>query len=285
MKRILIFNCWLLLCPMLLQAQEAAPDSAKSPWVTHLVGGFQMTQVAFKDWAQGGENAMAWIANLDGQADYKGGISDWSTVYKFAFGQTRISDKGLRKIDDKIDVSSVYTYRMGVYVNPFVSGTLKSQFATGRKYKNDDTSIKVSRFFDPAYLTQAFGVGYQPIPQLKTRLGIGIREVITSSYRQYSDDTDTLDKRERLKVDGGIEPVVSLEWPINEDFFFSTKVEMFFAFKDMGNASLRTDHSLTAKVNKYISTSIHVQVIRDKTAGPGTQLKEALTFGLSYTFM
>jgi hypothetical protein len=251
----------------------------------------QMTQVAFKDWAQGGENSLAWITSLDGSSERVTGLSDWSTVYKLAFGQTRIADRGVRKIEDKIDLSSVYTYKLGVYINPFVSGTMKTQFATGYKYsKNpltgEDIATPVSKFFDPGYLTQAVGVGYQPITQVKTRLGIGVREVIADEYRGiYTDDPGTIDEVEGLKVDGGIEPVVEIEWPFLKDFLLTTKVEMFFAFTELDNASLRTDHSLTAKVNKYISTSLHLQIIRDDTAGPGTQIKEALTFGLSYSFL
>ena len=40
-----------------LFAEEDAPTS---PWTHQLVGGLNLTQVALKDWAQGGEDALAW---------------------------------------------------------------------------------------------------------------------------------------------------------------------------------------------------------------------------------
>ena len=48
--------------------------------------------------------------------------------YAFAYGQTKLGDKGIRKTDDRIDLSSVLTYKLGVYANQFASVTFKSQF-------------------------------------------------------------------------------------------------------------------------------------------------------------
>jgi hypothetical protein len=162
------------------------------------------SSVVFGLWVQGGQNALAYTVTLDGKSDFDAEVTNWSNSYKFAFGQTRLGDQGLRKTDDKIDLQMVFTYKLGTHVNPYVSGTLKTQFAEGLKYDKEGRGTVVSRFFDPAYLTQAAGVGYQPLPELKTRLGAAIREIVTSTYVTYSDDPATT-KIEKVKIDGGFE--------------------------------------------------------------------------------
>ena len=83
-----------------------------------LVAGLTLTQIAFTDWAQGGENALSYSLSADGKAEDDELGTNWTTLYKFAFGQTRLGDQGLRKTDDIIDLSTVFTYKIDKYLNP-----------------------------------------------------------------------------------------------------------------------------------------------------------------------
>ncbi len=42
------------------------PDSSKWGWKHSVVSGLNLTQVSVKDWAQGGEDALAWTVRLYG---------------------------------------------------------------------------------------------------------------------------------------------------------------------------------------------------------------------------
>ena len=262
-------------------AQEPAPD-ASEPWDHSLVGSVALSQVAFKDWAQGGESALAWTLNLDGNSERNTLKTIWTTSYKTAFGQTRQGDNGLRKTDDKIDLETVLAYKTGSYVNPFVSATLKTQFATGQVYDNQGIGTPVSRFFDPAYLTQSAGVGYQPHPQVKTRLGVALRETITRTFNKFSNDPATL-KTEKIKTEGGFESVTNAEWNLASNIILNGKFEVFLPFEAFGDPVLRSDTTLVMKVNRYISTNINLQIIRDLVSSPNTQIKQALSVGLNYS--
>lgn len=263
------------------QAEEATPED--TPWTHKLVGGLNLAQVALKDWAGGGDDALAWTATLSGHSDYGTERLLWINRHSMAFGQTKLGDAGIRKTDDKIDLSSTLTYVVGVYVNPYVAATLKTQFAKGYNY-TESGKVDISQFFDPAYLTQTAGVGYRPWPQLKTRAGLGLREIITRDYNSYADDEDTA-KIERVMVDAGMESVTDAEWQLADNLLIASTLELFAPLTKLDQTSIRNETNLNLAVNRYISTNVNLQIVEDESASPDTQIKQTLAVGLTYTFI
>jgi hypothetical protein len=252
-----------------------------------LVSALNLTQVSFTDWAQVGENALAWVVSAEGKSMYDDpeiGGYNWTNNYKFGFGQTRLGDQEIRKTNDKIDFETILTYKLGTYVNPYVSATLKTQFARGFQY-SDTGKTPVSKFFDPGYMTQSAGVGYQPIPEVKTRLGAGLREVFAKEFAAlYSDDPATTDI-EKVSVDGGLESVTEVEWKLEDNILFTSKLELFGPFKKLDEIVVRNDNTLAMAVSKYIAVNLNVQLINEKRISPRTQVKETLSIGLTYRLL
>ncbi|HEX9658240.1 MAG TPA: DUF3078 domain-containing protein [Bacteroidota bacterium] len=276
----------ILIAFLALSSVSLGQDTAKVPvygWTHNAVAGLTLSQVSYTDWSQGGDNALAWAATINAKSVDDLEEINWTNGYKFAFGQARLSDQGLRKTDDKIDLESILTYKTGSYINPYGAVTFKSQFATGYKY---DAGVKtaVSAIFDPAYLTQSAGVGYQPIPQIKTRLGAGVREVLTSKYPAYADDPST-PEIETTKIDGGFESVTDIEWKLAENIALLSKLELFAPFNTLDEIVVRSDNTIVAKVNEYITVNLNVQLLQEPTITRRTQVKETLAIGLSYTLL
>ena len=260
-------------------AQEQPPQYG---WKQNLVAGLTLTQVSYTDWAQGGENSLSYTTSLDGKSVEDEQGFNWTNDYKFAYGQTRLGAQGLRKTDDKIDLSSVFTYKLGGYVDPYASATLKTQFAKGFMYDAVGNTTAISAFFDPAFMTQSVGAGYQVSKEVNTRLGLALREVVTNSFNQYADDPTTTTV-EKVKVDGGIESVTNLEWLVMENIQLRSQLELFAAFKKIDEVVVRNNTTLSAKVNQYVSAIFNIQLINEKQITPRTQIKETLALGLSYT--
>lgn len=287
MKQLLIL---LFLCNFALNAQQVNPlpsdsGSVPGPWKHSVVSGLNLTQIALKDWAQGGENALSYAVSINGRSMREDTSSLWTNTYKLAFGQARLGVQGLRKTDDKIDLESVISYKLRTFVDPYASVTLKTQFALGFTYdQTTGSKTAVSKFFDPAYLTQTVGFGYQPVPQVKTRLGAGLREVITSQFNTYADDPTT-SQVEKVKVDGGFESVTNIDLNLDENLVFTSKLELFAAFHALDEVIIRADNTLSAKINKFISVILNMQIINDRRVTPRTQIKETLSMGLSYTLI
>lgn len=276
-----LFRTIILITPLIVHAQDVtAPVYG---WKHGMVAGLTLTQVAYTDWAQGGENALAFTFTADGKSADDELISNWTNSYKFAFGQTRLGNQGLRKTDDIIDLSSVFTYKVGTYINPYAAATLKTQFAKGFTYDAAASETQVSKFFDPAYLTQSVGVGYQPAKEVKTRLGIALREVLTDQFSQYADDPATTTEIEKSTVDGGVESVTNIEWQLEENILCKADLELFAPIKRLDEVVVRSTTTITGKVNKYISAIFSLHFINEKRVTPLTQVKESISLGLSYT--
>jgi hypothetical protein len=265
-------------------AQTDPPKEPVYGWSHSVIGTLTATQVAFTDWSQGGENALAWALGLEGKSALNEVHTNWSNSYKFGFGQTRLGDQGIRKTDDRIDLESMLTYKLSDHWNPYAAATLKTQFAPGYKYPSTGPEVQVSQFFDPAFLTQSAGVVYQPIAEFKTRLGLGLREVLSSKYG-YADDPETVTEIEHSSVNGGLESVSELTLKLDEQVSFSSKLELFSTFKHIDQVIMRSDNTLAAKVSKYITVLLNVQLLNERAVSPRTQVKETLAMGLSYTFL
>ncbi len=272
----------ILLATIVVNAQETPVTPYPYGWKHSLVAGLTLTQVAFTDWVQGGENALAYTLSVDGKSVNDELTSNWINAYKLAFGQTRLGNQGLRKTDDNIDLSSVFTYKLGTYVNPYVSASLKTQIAKGFAYGAGGIEVQLSQFFDPAYLTQSIGVGYQPIKEVKTRLGLAFREVITNQFNQYTDDPATVEI-EKTTIDGGLESVTNIEWQLEENILLKEDLELFAPMKRLDEIVARSSTTITGKVNKYISAIFSLNLINEKRVSPKTQVKESISLGLSYT--
>ncbi len=264
------------------QPPAAPPDSTPPPvygWKNNLVAALTLTQVSFTDWTQGGDNALAYGLTGDGKIVDDELTTNWTTLYRLAFGQARLATQGLRKTDDIIDISSVFTYKLGTFLNPYAGATLRTQFAKGYTYNAAGQEVEVSKFFDPAYLTQSVGFGYQPVQELKTRLGIGLREILTQDFHQYADPT----LQKRTRVDGGLQSLTNLDWHLEENLLLTSQLELFSPFKKMDEIVVRGSATLTAKVSKYITAIAGLEVINEKLISPRTQVKETIAMGLSYT--
>ena len=261
--------------------KPALPATADTSWKHTMIINANITQVSFTDWAQGGENALAYGLFLEGKSTYAVDVINWQNSYKFGYGQAKLASQSIRKTDDVIDLESVLTYKIGTYINPFVSASLNTQFTEGVKYDALGNATPVSNFFDPAYITQTAGFGYQPGPIVKTRLGISLREIVVNKYAlaYIGDSTKT------VKVDGGLESVTEVAWTIMENIVLNAKLEIFAPVKQFDHTTVRSDNTLSAKVNKLISMNLNVQLINDPQVQARTQIKQTLALGISFTLM
>jgi hypothetical protein len=264
-----------------VKSEAQTPDTTKYGWDHDLKAGFNFSQVAFKDWSKGGSNSLAYLAQMVGISQDEEITTRLANRYKLIFGQTKLEDVGIRKTDDEINLESMLTYKMGIYVNPYAAISAKSQFAPGYQY-TDTLDIPTSSFLDPLYLTQSAGVGYEPAKWFKTRLGAALRETFTNVYNSYADDPAT-PELEKTKIEGGLESVTEAQIPIEESVLFDTRLELFSAFKTMDKVVMNATAAIVLKAGEYFNASIAANAINDWQASTRTQFKESVSVGISYT--
>lgn len=96
----------------------------------------------------------------------------------------------------------------------------------------------------------------------------------------YTDDPST-SKLEKSKIEGGAESVTDIEWKLDENILFTSKIEIFAAFKTFDRLDIRTDSKLTFTVNKYLSAMFNAQIV-NFAPFPRTQIKQTIAVGLTY---
>jgi hypothetical protein len=253
-------------------------------WSHGIVAGVNLSQVSFTHWAAGGENSLAYAAYLNGRSQHRSEMFDWLNTYKLIFGQARLSSQGLRKTDDELYFESLLFYRMDPHFNPYAAFTFRTQFAPGYLYPDNAPEVQISKFFDPAYFTQSIGMAWRPVREVTSRLGVAMREIITSDYPAFADDPETAEI-EKTRTFGGLEWVTDVKWGFAENMEFLSRLEVFSPFSTPDIMTVRWDNTITAKVNTYITAMVSAQLLYDEIVIPRTQVKQGISIGLSYTLL
>lgn len=273
----------LLTMPELL-SQDKPADAPKYGWQKEMVGGINLTQTSFDNWAQGGENSFAWQLNLNFKFINDQEKTNWANSGKFSYGTLKSGDQDSRKSIDEIKLESVLTYKMGKYLNPFVAATGESQFAAGYAYAGN-TETQISAFFDPAFFRESAGMGYKPNDMFQTRLGVAMKQTITSDYPvPYADDPETTEI-EKTKNEIGAESVTDLNWKMTETSLLTSKLELFSSLGAFDEIDVNWDNVLSTKVSKYIAFNFNFKLFYDKDISKKRQIKQAIALGLTYSFL
>ncbi len=273
-----------IILPLHLSLLAEEGETPEYGWKNQVVGNLNLTQAQFDNWAQGGENTLAWQLNLNSAFVLDQQRFNWATTGKLSHGQAKIGDIEARKSADEFRVESVYLYKLGDYINPYVSGLLQTQITKGYQYVEDER-FPVSNFFDPGYITLSAGVGYEPVPYLKTRLGAATKTTITREYAVGLTDDPETDRIEKTDTEFGALSVTELRKPLAENILLTSKLDLFSNLESLKQVDVRWDTILSAKVSQYIDVSLNVELLYDNNISPKRQLKQLLALGLSYTFL
>jgi len=152
-----------LLSPFLLLAQEVEKPDSTLGWHYTGTGSLSFSQVAFTNWAAGGENSVSLNGLAIASANYKSKSFIWDNDIILAYGLLKQGDEDFRKTTDKIELSTKFGYH--AIKDWYYSGLLgfKSQFVDGFEYDDDlGTKTLVSKFLAPGYLNIAAGMNYKP---------------------------------------------------------------------------------------------------------------------------
>ena len=275
----------LSLCFVIAIAYAAigAEEEQELGWKNELVANFNLTQASFDNWTQGGENTLGWQVGLNGKFTHFGARHEWVNTAKLAYGMQKVGDEESRKSVDEIALETVYTFKLGYFVDPYAAATARTQFSNGFEYE-DSQKTAVSGFLDPGYFTQSAGVGRSYGEILKSRLGFALKETIADKY-PYADDPETEDEIEDTKVEVGMESVTDLSLTLSEDLLFTSKLEVFSNLEASNEIDVTWDNLLTAKVQQYVTVSLNVKVFYDRDISKKRQIKQSLAIGLTYTLL
>ncbi len=277
-------------------AVSAQENTDTSYWKFGGLGSIAISQVSLTNWAAGGENSFSGNILANGIANYNRDKTSWENMLVLGYGLMKQGSAGVRKTDDRIDLSSKYgrsAFKHWYYAAMFRFST---QFTNGYAYPNDEVAI--SKFMAPGYINLAIGMDYKPSESFTLFIGPvsgKVTFVLDDTLAHYGSFGVEPDKNMRYEFGGLLKSMYSRE--IMKNVTFMTRLDLFSNYLNNPQMiDVNWEVLLNMKINKYLSASLNTLLIwdddikfndeglLDPDGNSKVQFKEVFGIGLSATF-
>ncbi|HMO63061.1 MAG TPA: DUF3078 domain-containing protein [Ferruginibacter sp.] len=149
-------------------ADTSATTTKIKEWTKSISLNAALSQIGNSNWMStgGDEFTLSGIFSIHAFANRQWGRRSWHNTLDVNYGLVNTSTLGLRKINDRLDIISKYTWRPKKWNKAWVGmlGQLRSQLASGYQYNYFGTTEKRrnSGFFAPAYIVVTPGIDWRP---------------------------------------------------------------------------------------------------------------------------
>jgi len=257
-----------------------AEEVEATKWKNGGQGALQFSQASFSNWTAGGVNALSLNAFLTYSANYKHGKLSWDNNLDLGYG-LQISNGLTQKTDDKIDLSSAFSFAAGKAWDYSGMFSFKTQMTPGYS----DT-VLISNFMAPAYMLVSAGMTYEPSDIFKLMLSpITGKMTIVGNQDLADQGAFGVDSSKSFRAEFGGFVKMSLKKEILKNVLLHTKLELFSSY--LNNPlfiDVNWDLMLSMKINEFLSANISTQLIYDHDVSTNVQFKEMFSFGLSFSF-
>jgi len=230
-----------------------------------------LSEVAFVNWNAGGSNSISALVNFESVLKYRYKHLIWNSLLIMRYGINKQEDKGLRKTDDIIDISSTLGFRKDELTNWYFSSrfNFKTQFTNGYNYP-DETNV-LSKFMAPGYLfvgggmeygknIDRFSIYFSPLT-LKTTFVLDAELANAGSFgvipAVYDEDGNVVKKGEQFRNEVGILLTSAFETQIFENVMLLNYVSFYTDYlNDFGNMDVDWQINFDFKVNGYIKANL-----------------------------
>ncbi|TDE12384.1 DUF3078 domain-containing protein [Dyadobacter psychrotolerans] len=262
--------------------------------------GANLNQGSFSsNWTGGGVNSVAVGLFFNALSEQKKGKNSWRNDFQSQYGVVRNKGQQSRKNVDRIFFDSKYNRELTAKWSLFGNVNFLSQFANGYDYSTNPDSIgfkkKVSGLFSPAYVTEAIGIEYKPVPYFFLDFApAALRQTIVADKDLYLTMPKNygveIGKRVRNEV-GIIQFVANFDKDVAKDINLKFRYLLYTSYaknqmtlKREFNGDHRLDAMITAKIAKYFNVNLGAIVIYDKDQSNDIQFAQGLSVGFLYSF-
>lgn len=265
-------------------------------WKKNFRAGLNLNQAAFSsNWKAGGVNSIGFNVLLNYKANYKKDIHSWNNEIDLLYGMVNNAGQGYRKTVDRIFLDTKYGRALNKNWDFAASANFLTQFAEGRNYAASTTNgegVAVSDFFAPAYLTAALGFEYHPVSYFKVRLSpFSPRITYVNNVRRFvTNDNPTpygLNPNESIRVQWfAFQALAEFDKDIAKNLNLKWRYILFMDYERLAVDRIdhRLDLTMTARVGKFVTTSLGFIGMYFYDQDKSVQTSQALNIGLAYTF-
>ncbi|MCT4624135.1 MAG: DUF3078 domain-containing protein [Schleiferiaceae bacterium] len=301
MRKIVALFALVFSASAMAQTDTAAP---KKPWTHSGLYSFALTQTALSNWAAGGSNSSNMTFLLKQAATLEKGKSTWFNLLEVNFGYNFQAGTDV-KTDDKLEFTTRFDRQFGEtdWSGSFF-GNARTQMIDG--YANPEDSIRISTFLSPAYATYGLGVTNKGIDGLVlyvspiTVKNTFVNDPTLAEAGSFFDPdgpnvSDLASGKMRWELGAYLDVIYAKAF--NDRLEVTSKLSLFSNYLDRPqNIDVTWEGLVLIKATKWLTASLllnliydHDVAVRDSNGdgvlnAPGTQFKEVLGVGLSYSF-
>ena len=301
-----------------VQPKESLIDTIKSQpkekcWKLFGTTNLNFNQISFSNWALGGEDALSGTAGFNLNAFYKNKSLTFENSAILIYGMIESRDKGLMKMEDRLEFNSKLNYQAIKYWNYSLLLSYKSQFAPGFVYPNRTNAV--SRFMAPGYMILSLGMDYVPTKHFslfmspvsgKFTFVLDQKLADAGAYGVRGVLKDTLGNiishGEPLKPELGMTVNAKLRYEVMKNIIVDSRIVLYDAYMDENinnrwNVDVDFETTINFVINSVFSTTFNSRFLYDNNimvplfdkvegtkvqigVGPRLQIKEAFGIGM-----
>jgi len=263
-------------------------------WKTKTAIGINVNQAQFSNnWKGGGVNSVAVGGLLNWKAEYNKNNYSYVSEVILQYGKIKNKDQLQKKTNDRIFWDNKASFQLSKNWFFFGSVNFESQFDSGYRYFRDNNGeeqqVLISRFMSPGYLTESIGFEYKPNKYFSTRIGTGTaRQTFVLDTAVYDNKKNVfgVDKGKHFRNELAFQVVSAFDKEIFKNTNLKARYAMFIPYEDIAVKRIdhRLDVALTAKINRFMNTSLTGVILYDTDTDKKVQASQTLALGFAFVF-
>ncbi|UKT63423.1 DUF3078 domain-containing protein [Pedobacter mucosus] len=262
-------------------------------WKTKTNVGININQAQFSDnWKGGGVNSIAVGGLLNYKAEYNKNSYSYVSEVILQYGKIKNKDQLQKKTNDRIFWDNKASFQLSKNWFFFGSVNFESQFDNGYSYKTvngAETATLISKFMGPGYLTESIGFEYKPNKYFSTRIGTGTARqtfVLDTALYRTNPQNFGVTPGKSFRNELAFQVVSAFDKDIFKNTNLKARYAIFIPYEDIAvnRVDHRLDVAITAKINRYMNTSLTGVVLYDRDTDVKVQASQTLALGFAFTF-
>ncbi|WP_316735710.1 DUF3078 domain-containing protein [Pedobacter aquatilis] len=277
-----------------VKLRPAVVNAKVNYWRTKTSIGINVNQAQFSNnWKGGGVNSIAVGGLLNWKAEYSKNSYSYVSEVILQYGKIKNKDQLQKKTNDRIFWDNKASFQLSKNWYFFGSVTFESQFDNGFSYatvNGVETPTLISKFMGPGYLTESVGFEYKPTKYFSTRFGTGTARqtfvLDTGLYRTNAKNFG-VEPGKKFRNELAFQVVSAFDKDIFTNTNLKVRYAMLIPYEQFRYSRIdhRLDVALTAKINRFMNTSITGIALFDRDTGTDNiQGSQTLALGFAFVF-
>ena len=241
-----------------------------------------VNQGSLSNWAAGGEqNTLGVNGILNYAINYRHDKNTWDNYLELGLGiQNATSYNRFRKTDDRIDFTSKYGRQISKHWYAAALTNFNSQALPGYDY---NTNTKISNFLTPAKLLLSLGMDFRPADNFSLFISpVTTRWIIKNDQDFYALDKFGVPAFKKSNNEIGAYLTAKYKVSLAKWAVYNTRLDLFSNYqRKPGNVDVYFSNLLAMNFNKWLGTTISLDVVYDDDIIKKAQIKEILGVGLT----